>query len=211
MDRKIDSRFAEAQKSIVMDSSSSKAALRQSVWLLGQEMGKKVIEDYFLSKGTLQTPMNVQVERIVPTVPLCAIVTTRDDFEFLGKGISSVLYNSIAGYMDFEGRRGLQALNAQIQHVELLEPKGQHVHTLIVAKAILATGCTAIHLTRSAMSKYMPRQIIISSIFFSEHAVAELHHEIPNADIIVIGSPDSLDEDGMLVPGVGILDQRLKD
>jgi uracil phosphoribosyltransferase len=60
------------------------------------------------------------------------------------------------------------------------------------------------------MTKYMPRNTIIASVFYSKQAVAELSQEIPNADIIVIGDPDALDENGMLVPGVGNLDVRLR-
>lgn len=202
--------YAEAQKSIVMDACSSSEMLREAVKVLGCEIGRKVMEDYFLEKKSFETPMNRKVERLFPDVPLCAIMTTRDDFLYLRKGIQSVIRNSIVGYMDFEGRRGVQALNSEVRHMELPEPKGQSVHTLIVAKAVLATGCTALHLTKTAMTKYMPRNTIIASVFYSKQAVAELSQEIPNADIIVIGDPDALDENGMLVPGVGNLDVRLR-
>ncbi len=112
--------------------------------------------------------------------------------------------------MDFNGQRGVQALNTQIRHMELPDTKGQSVHTLIVAKAVLATGCTAIHLAKKAMSKYMPRNVIIASAFYSQNAIAELNHELPNSDIIVIGEPDVLDDEGMLIPGIGNLDHRLR-
>jgi uracil phosphoribosyltransferase len=205
----INSRYAEGQKSIVMDSSSSSENLKESITNLGSELGKKIIEDYFSTKSSFETPMSKKVERIYPDIPLCAIITTSDDFLYLGRGISAIIKNSISGSMDFDGIRGKQALNSEIRHMELPEPKGQNIHTLIIAKAVLATGCTAISLTKTAMNKYMPRNIIIASVFYSKQAIAELNHEVPNADIIVVGTPDTLDDNSMLVPGVGNLDKRL--
>jgi len=209
MNSSITSNYAEGKKSIIMDSSSSKENLQESITELGSELGKKIIEDYFSEKNTFSTPMSTVVERIYPDIPLCAIITTSDDFLYLGKGITSTLNNSILGYMDFNGKRGIQALDSKVRHMELPDPKGQ-VHTLVIAKAVLATGCTAINLTKTAVSRYMPRNIIIASVFYSEQAKHELNHEFPNADIIVVGTPDELDDNGMLVPGVGNLDQRLR-
>jgi len=49
--------------------------------------------------------------------------------------------------MDFGGLRGPEALTSQIRAIDLPEIKrGQFVETLIIAKSVLATGCTAIHL-----------------------------------------------------------------
>lgn len=210
--KRLDSSYSESHKSVIRDSRSKQVELKESVRTLREELGKKIITDYFLVRESITTPMNIQLDDIwLPRVPLCAVITTKDDFSFLGIGLSSVLSNSISGYMDFNGQRGVQALNAEIRHMELPEPKGQSVNTLIIAKAVLATGCTAIHLTKKAMSKYMPRKIIITSVFYSQNALVELNYEIPNSDIIVVGDPDMLDDDGMLVPGIGNLDNRLQE
>lgn len=210
MNIKLDSLYSESHKSVIRDSRSTPVELKESVRRLGEELGKKIIMDYFLVRESITTPMNSRLDGLLPKIPLCAVITTTDDFSFLGTGISSVLQNSISGYMDFNGQRGIQALNAEIRHMELPEPKGQSVHTLIIAKAVLATGCTAIHLAKKAMSEYMPRNIIIASVFYSQNALAELSYEIPNSDIIVVGEPDMLDDDGMLIPGIGNLDNRLR-
>ncbi|MEK8016584.1 MAG: uracil phosphoribosyltransferase [Candidatus Parabeggiatoa sp.] len=205
----IQNQYAFAQKSIIMSSESESEQLKTAVYRLGAELGKKLVELYFLESSEINTPMKASVLRSVPKIPLCSVITTRDDFEYLGKGVSSVLDNSIVGYMDFEGHRGIQALNAEITHMELPQPIGQHVDTLVIGKAVLATGCTAIHLAKTALSKYLPRRIVISSLFYSQLGVAELTHEIPNADIVLVGDPDSIDDNGMLIPGVGNLDKRL--
>jgi uracil phosphoribosyltransferase len=205
----IENPYVISQKTIVRSSSSEPDELQRAISRIGVEIGKKLVEEYFLFMSTIQTPMNEVLSIDMPKIPFCAIVTTRDDFDCLGKGISSILDNSLVGYMDFEGQRGLQALNAKIAHMELPQLKGQYVDTLIIAKAVLATGCTAIHLAKTAISKYLPRRIVIASIFYSKQGVAELVHEIPNADILLIGAQDNLNKDGMLVPGVGDLDKRL--
>jgi uracil phosphoribosyltransferase len=206
----INSAYSESLKSVIRDSRSEPAELKSSIRRLGEEIGKKVLVDYFLVKESITTPMDIQTEGFLPKIPFCAIVTTKDDFSFLGTGISLILQNSISGYMDFHGQRGIQALTADIRDMDLPKPKGQAVHTLIIAKAVLATGCTAIHMAKTAISTYMPRNVIIASIFYSESALAELKHEIPNADIILVGDSDMLDENGMLKPGIGNLDNRLK-
>lgn len=205
----IDNQYASSQKSIIMSSESESEQLRAAVYRLGEELGRKLVELYFLEPTEIRTPMKASVLRSLPKMPLCSIVTTRDDFEYLGKGIACVLDNSIMGYMDFEGQRGVQALNAEITHMELPQPIGQHVDTLVIGKAVLATGCTAIHLAKTALIKYLPRRIVISSLFYSEQGVSELIHELPNADLVLVGEPDNIDDNGMLVPGVGNLDKRL--
>ncbi len=209
MQELLKSDYTDSLKSVVMNSDSDQDTLQTAITELGEEIGKKIIENYFVSKKIFNTPMMVEVAGLYPTIPLCVIVTTKDDFAYLGKGISKKIKNSIAGHMDFKGRRGIQALDTKISHLELPELKGESVHTLIVGKAVLATGCTAMHLTKSAMKKCMPRNVVICSIFYTEEAIAELRRELPNVDIMVVGSPDQLNDDGMLVPGVGDLDLRL--
>jgi uracil phosphoribosyltransferase len=211
MRKVIDNKYANGQKSIIMSSSSTPEILKACIYNTGVEIAKNVIEEYFIKPSKIITPMGIEVTLPIPIFPLCAIITTKDDFEYLGKGISSVINNSIKGYMDFEGIRGTKALNAEIQNMILPDIKGQNVDTLIIAKAVLATGCTAINLAKNAIAKYLPRKIIIASVFYSESGVRELMHNIPNADIFLVGEHDSLNGDGMLVPGVGDLDKRISD
>lgn len=65
------------------------------------------------------------------------------------------------------------------------------------------------HLTKSAIKKCMPRDMVICSIFYTEEAIAELRRELPNVDIMVVGDLDQLNDEGMLIPGVGNLGLRL--
>jgi uracil phosphoribosyltransferase len=49
------------------------------------------------------------------------------------------------------------------------------------------------------------------SIFYSNAGIAELRESFPNAYIFVVGEPDNLTDDGLLVPGVGLLDERIRE
>jgi hypothetical protein len=45
----------------------------------------------------------------------------------------------------------------------------------------------------------LPEKLIIISIFYSNAVIAELKSGFPNAYIFVVGEPDLLTEDGLLV------------
>ncbi|HHP4539555.1 TPA: uracil phosphoribosyltransferase [Acinetobacter baumannii] len=210
MRKQLNTNFIRSQKTIIRSIDSGSDILKESINAAGEEIGKFILEQYFLEKDSVTTPMQEKVIDFMPKVPSCVIVTTKDDFEFFGKGIARYLPNSFIGYIDYEGRRGIQALNTDISTMMLPDTKGLPINTLIVSKAVLATGCTAIHLLKTAIKEYFPKNVLIVSLFHSLQGVAELEKEAPNADIIVVGDSDSIDEAGMLTPGVGNLDLRLK-
>lgn len=207
---KLDDKFVIAQASIVRNINSSKEDIKKALFLLGQEIGKKFVENYYLEEREITTPMNESISSLLPKFPLSVIITTRDDTEHLRKGLASILDNCKLGYMDFEGRRGLEALNSSVRMLQLPEIKNKVVDSLIIGKAVLATGCTAISLTKTAIKEYLPKRLIITTIFYSRMGLSELIKEFPHADIFVVGEPDDINEDGMLVPGVGNLDERLR-
>ena len=111
---------------------------------------------------------------------------------------------------DTPAEGGKDALSSPIRSMSLPEPRKEFpTDSVIIAKSVLATGCTAISLTRKAVEMYNPRNVIIASIFYSDIGIAEMLNEISTAQIFTFGKADSLDENGMLIPGVGNLDQRL--
>ncbi|WP_067101478.1 uracil phosphoribosyltransferase [Marinomonas atlantica] len=208
MKEKIESEFALYKKLEIRSKASNHETIRSAVTILGEELGKKIVELYFLRDSGVSTPMNAQASGRSAEIPLCAVITTSDDFQYLGKGLARHLDEPLKGSMSFNGQRGLEALKADISSMNLPNTK-EHVDTLIIAKAVLATGCTAVHLAKSAISKYSPRRVIIASVYYSNRGLTELSQAIPNADILLIGDADQIDEDGMLVPGVGNLDLRI--
>lgn len=107
--------------------------------------------------------------------------------------------------------RGKEALSSPVRAMELPKVKDyEMVDMVIVAKSVLATGCTAIHLLKKSIEKYNPKDVVVASIFYSNQGIKDLKMEVRNCKIYVCGEPDSLNKDGMLVPGVGNLDERLK-
>lgn len=139
------------------------------------------------------------------------MISTRDDYYNFGKGIAQNFENPLRGYMDFGGLRGLEALSGPYLAIELPNvSSGRNVDNLIIAKSVLASGCTAIALAQKAIEKYRPKNIIIASIFYSEVGIREVLRDIyPTPSIIVVGEPDELNADGFLSPGVGNLDERM--
>lgn len=143
--------------------------------------------------------------------PKIIIISTRDDYDNFAQGISGTMEDSLRGYMDFGGLRGKEALSSPVRAMEL--PKVKHheiVDTVIVAKSVLATGCTVVNLLRKAIEMYDPKNIIVASIFYSNEGIRDLKIEVRDCKIYVCGKPDALNKDGMLIPGVGNLDERLK-
>lgn len=49
----------------------------------------------------------------------------------------------------------------------------------------------------------------MSSVFYSNQGVSELMSQVPGCNIYVTGEPDFINKDNLLIPGVGILEQRL--
>lgn len=205
----LESDYCQSQKAIIRSESSSPESLKKAIFNIGEEFAKSIIEKYDLSLKTIRTPMSHTLETLLPVHARSVTITTKDDFESLGMGINNKIDNSLSGFMDFEGRRGVAALDSSVRNIDLPHSSDEPVVNLIIGKAVLATGCTAISLTKESMRKYMPRRIIIASCFYSKRGVSELIHEIPNADLILVGEADKINDDGMLEPGVGNLDQRL--
>lgn len=173
-------------------------------------MGEQIIGDEHTYSSVVTTPMNLNFEGLRIMQNLTAIVSTRDDYKYFASGIASPFEGVIRGFMDFGGLRGPEALTSPIRAIDLPEIKrGQFVKTLIIAKSVLATGCTAIHLARKAIEAYNPQRIIIASVFYSDRGISDVSLDLPQSKIYVFGNPDVLNEDGMLIPGVGNLDTRL--
>ena len=209
----IDNTYAKILLTDVRDNKTEKEELRNRLLELGRVTAQEIIADNLVTTREVTTPMGQQYSGFEIPRTTTVIISTRDDYEYFAEGISSAFSYSHKGFMDFNGERGQQALQGKRRAIEYPNlKKGEVVDTLVIAKSVLATGCTAISLTKTAVVKYHPKKIIIASLFYSEQGIQELLYDIPNLDKIYIhGSPDTLNNDGMLVPGVGDLDARLAD
>lgn len=185
--------------------------LKEALFELGKVIGKEIAVKNLTESGTVITPMDQIFNGLKLLEKSTAIVSTMDDFELFANGLASIIKNNIRGYMDFGVNRGKAALTTPSRAIVLPDLKVvNHVDTLIIAKSVLATGCTAISLTNKAISKYKPKNIIIASLFYSLVGINEIFSEFPHVEIYLIGEPDELDDNGMLLPGLGNLDQRIK-
>lgn len=205
---KLSSPYALAQVGVIRNRESEPSDVRKALTRLGEEIGKGIASQHFLAPATIITPMDDEVHTLLPQRNTSVVVTTKADLDCFGAALASILDPAALGYMNFEGRRGFQALESPVRELELPEIHAP-VDYLIIAKSTLATGCTAISLARTAMYEYSPRALIIASIFYSSLGLSELRTAFSHAPIFVVGDPDRLDERGMLHPGIGLLDSRI--
>jgi uracil phosphoribosyltransferase len=206
--RRIDAGVALYYAGIVRNRDSTPEEIRHALGNLGQEVGRELASVLCLEPTVVVTPLNESCSTLKLRDELTAVVTTKADLELYGKALASKLEPVIIGNMDFEGRRGLTALDTPVREVELPIPHGRQVVNLVVAKSVLATGCTAISLTRTAMRYYQPERLVIATLFYSLTGIDELAAEFPDAQFLVLGEADKLDDNGMLHPGVGLIEQR---
>jgi uracil phosphoribosyltransferase len=201
--------YALALAAVVRRAASSPEELKGALQALGEVVAQAVVGQLFLQPETFRTPMGVEMRSNLPRFPLTVAITTKEDREHFASGLPRALGNCELGTMDFEGRRGPDALTGPVRTLVIPELHGQRVDSLVVAKAALATGCTAVSLTRNALTKYTPDRLIIASAFYSVRGLRMLRDEFPNAHIFVVGDPDEINSDGVLVPGIGMLEDRL--
>jgi uracil phosphoribosyltransferase len=205
---KLESAYLTYLSGLVRNRDSTPEQVRDSLLRLGEEVGRQILAACFLDRTTVTTPMGEEVDALTSANELSVVITTKFDLETFGSALASSLTPSKVGYMNFEGRRGFDALNSPVREIELPDLRNRTVSSIVIAKSCLATGCTAISLAKSAAQEYMPRRMIIVAVFYSLEGLMELEEAFPHSEIFVVGEPDEIDEDGMLHPGVGLLEAR---
>lgn len=208
---KINSPFVTMLQTKIRDKQTERGDLQRSLLKLGEYMATEIIGHQFVKSAVITTPLEEQYQGLAMFQSRIMVISTKDDYNYFAEGISTNLPDCIRGYMDFGGLRGAETLASPIRALSLPDLKrGEIVDTVIVAKSILATGCTAIALLRKAIEEYTPSNIIVASVFYSDQGIMDLQTEVPRCKIYVCGIADSLNKNGMLVPGIGNLDNRLK-
>lgn len=205
---RIDSGAVPIGRGLLRDRATEARVLSRALASIGHELGQAICLDLKSTPTQVETPMGSLCVVPRPTTDWAVVVTTKGDMEVFGTHIAKSLPPAKVGYMAFEGRRGLAALNAPVREIQLPPVKGP-VGLLVVGKSVLATGCTAISLTRTAITTYSPQRLAIATVFYSLEGLCELELEFPEAEIYVTGEPDLLNAEGLLVPGVGLIEERL--
>lgn len=207
---KINTPYVLSLANLIRDRNTGSDELKQYLQELGEEISKEIVSRFYLKNKKIITPLNHEYKGVVQELPMAIIITTKDDMEHIGYGMSKLFKNSKMGYMNFEGRRGQDSLCTPVREIVFPDLKQERVDALIIAKSVLATGCTAISLTKSALNQYMPDRLFIITIFYSTRGLHDIKKEFPNAYIFIVGESDDLNENGLLVPGIGLLEERLK-
>jgi len=209
----IENPYAQILITDVRDNETTSELLRKRLFDLGRITSETIVGEGLMSPKKVITPMGQSFQGYSVPKTTTVIISTRDDYEFFAEGIRYALPSTYKGYMDFGGDRGLEALRSKRRAIEFPTiTAGERVDTVIIAKSVLATGCTAVSLTQSAIAKYHPKTVFVAAVFYTQKGIDELLHDIPNIDkIYVHGEPDLLNDDGMLIPGLGNLDARMAD
>jgi len=206
-----ESKFMQSLTTLVRNKETDSNDLQNLLFEIGRIIGAEIVGEEFTKIDNITTPMNNPFIGLSVTYKNIMIIGTRDDFEFFLKGLAKMFPNADIGYMDFNGQRGVETYTAGIRSLVIPEtPQGTLFDALIIAKSVLATGCTAVSLAKEAIAQLMPIKIIIASCFYSDRAIKEVHDQLPLAKLYLLGEPDTLNDDGMLVPGVGNIDERMK-
>ncbi len=175
-------------------------------------MGEELIGQERMVTKKISTPLTkiFHGKQLVKDNGISIIISTRDDYDYFAKGISKGCDIIYRGYIDFLGHRGESVYSSPIRSIEFPEIKvAGEIKRIIIAKSVIASGCTAITLAKSAMSRFEAEELIIVAPFYCKKGVEELQAELRRAKMYVAFGPDEIDTDGMLIPGVGNIDQRL--
>ena len=199
--------YCDALITEVRDKNSDSQRIKANLLALGQKIGSVIAGELLTEQREVHTPMNCRHIGLGFAKRRTVIVSTKDDYEYFANGIAEVIRDSARGYMDFDGVRGMQALVQPVRSINL--PVVNNVNCVIIAKSVLATGCTAISLTKKSIEQYNPRHVVIATVFYTETGVYELLDSLATAEIYAYSEPDLLNSNGMLIPGIGNLDERL--
>ena len=136
----IEDSYTEILVTKVRNTATPKDELQNALRLLGQRMGQIISSELFSEKCEITTPMGYKHIGLCTIPHNTVIISTRDDYNYFAEGIQSTMNNVVRGYMDFEGRRGKDALSSPIRSMSLPEPRKEFpTDSVIIAKSVLAT------------------------------------------------------------------------
>lgn len=157
----------------------------------------------------METPLGMIARGPTITKEHVVIVSKREDGEWFSRGLADVFPLTSLGWFDFAGARGPDARKAGPKALELPSLPLNTVRRVIVAKAAIASGCTVAEMAHRAVRKYRAKELVIAGAFYTERGLNEVWADLPYAEFYVIGKPDTLNPELLLVPGVGMLSDRL--
>lgn len=182
---------------------------RELLRRIGVFFGYEIVNMLEYEQINVITPMNVEHHgaRLRDSV---VIVSSFEDADYFAAGIKDVFPLAFVGKIDAVRTYVVGRWRAPIQRAEL--PREVPFESVVViAKAILASGCTAISLIGKTLEIVKPKTVIVAAIIAHQDACHEIANEYPYIPIeFIIGEIDPvLDERGYVIPGIGNISERL--
>lgn len=201
-------------ETIIRNKDTTTQELRKALTDLGKMMGSEALGHSNLLKKKIVTPLLSLFSGVDlgDDNGISIIISTKDDYSFFADGIAQGFSSAYRGFIDFANVWGKNIYSSSYRSIEFPEIKPtMSVKRIVIAKSVIASGCTAVTLAKVALSKYYPKELLIIAPFFSQQGVDELQEELHSAKIYTAFGPDELNENGLLVPGVGNIDARLRE
>jgi uracil phosphoribosyltransferase len=182
---------------------------RELLRKIGLFFGYEIANMLEYEEVNVTTPMNADHHG----VRLCnnvVVVSSFEDADYFAAGIRDVFPLALVGKIDALRTYAEGRWRAPIQKAEL--PKEVPPESaVVIAKAILASGCTAISLIGKTLEIVKPKSMIVAAIIAHQDACHEIANEYPYVSMeFMIGEMDPvLDEKGYVIPGIGNISDRL--
>lgn len=174
---------------------------------LGRVFGVFLSNHFMLESTLIKTPTGAEYSGSKLDIGNILFVSTFEDNDLFAQQIGSFYENAVYAKLDVD--RKAKGWEASIVKVDL--PDVNNIDTVIFCKSVLATGCTAKTILNEIVQHYNVSNIIVTSILGSQEAIDELSNEFKYLNIkYLVGEIDLLDsETGLLMPGVGQIEERL--
>lgn len=191
------------------DRSYSGEELKKTYKNLGSIFALELANYVEFKECNIITPLNKEYTGTKCVDDNLLFVSTFEDNEVFTKTIGD--FYEVKRYAKLDVDRADKGWEASLVSIELPKNIGE-VKTIVFCKSVLATGCTAKTILKKIIEECNPENVLIVSIISSHEAIQELRDEYKYLNInFLVGEIDILDVGaGLLLPGVGMIEDRLK-
>ena len=182
---------------------------RDLITRIGEFFGYEIANLLDFEPTSVTTPLGAEAQGFKPAGEIL-LISSFEDADYFARGIRLVLPNVKMGKIEAVRQQFGEQWRASIQRVSLPKDVPEE-GTIIIAKAVLASGCTAIALIGETLKLSKPKRVIVAAIIAHKGSYKEIEQEYPYIPIqFVIGEEDPiLDNRGFVVPGIGNIPERL--
>ncbi len=150
----------------------------------------------------IQTPLSKANVRRIENFPL--IISILRAGNGMLDGVLSVLTGAQAGHI---GIYRDKFINNTVEYYFRIPENCQGKHTILL-DPVIATADTIIAAV-DRLKQYGVKEITVLTITVAEAGIQKLHHFHPDVKIFAISIEESIDQSGLLIPGIGDVGSRL--